>query len=107
MSGCNFLTVLVVIPVLLSAISAAVPDLTIENFTDNTLSVKWQIDDLTIDPVTGGPDEFRYLAFERSAFTAEPGKPQIPYRDFYIAVPEGAEVSAAVVPGPHMLCPAV
>ncbi len=84
---------MVIFPVFLSA---ADQNLTVHSFSRTELILKWQLDELDISLISDNTGNFHYVDFSQSKMTSDPGKPQIPYKEFYIAVPPGAQVSVSV-----------
>ncbi len=71
-------------------------NLAVESSSQTELVLKWNLGDLKIEEITNQTEKFHYIYFSQSRMTGEPGKPQIPLKEFYIAVPPEAIVSGSV-----------
>ncbi len=70
--------------------------LRIESYGENTLNLEWDIPVLQYTAVTNVTNQYVMLDFLGCSFLTQPGKPQIPYYEFVLGIPPGAQIRASL-----------
>ena len=68
------------------------PVLQIKSFSENTLVVEWNLSRLDLKAMTAQDKKYEIITFPGCRYLTAAGKPQIPYYEFVLGVPDGAHV---------------
>ena len=72
------------------------PSMKIDKSTDDILVISWNLDELHQSLYEKDGEYFTKLSFDGCTYIYIPRKPHIPYKEFIIAVPDGAEIDFGV-----------
>jgi len=78
---------------IISAIHSAPADLSIKNQSKTSVILSWHQDEFIQDTQESGEQHYTRISFPSCSFTKIPQKPAIPFREFLLAIPDGAELS--------------
>jgi hypothetical protein len=67
--------------------------LKVESYSDNTITLEWDIPAMHYT-ATDGP--YVLLDFSGCSYPTQPGKPQLPYYEFMLGIPPGAQIQASL-----------
>ena len=81
---------------LLNFIPALSSNITVFNFTKNTIQINWKLAELQRDEHKKGNKLYTYIQIDNASYFDHPGKPDIPFREFLLGIPDGAKISYSI-----------
>jgi hypothetical protein len=74
-------------------INASDLNLSVKNHSNNIVNLRWHQDELILDTQMSGDQIYTHISFPSGSYPESPHKPAIPFKEFLLAVPDGAEIS--------------